>query len=803
VPGFTDPGNVDDAVDVALIQLIEPTTLFTMNRHSGTVASLLDQSTFVVGYGATGTGTSGVAANSSGIKRGANNVIDRQGSALSSSFSNNLILTDFDGPSSGDMNRWGSDDTLSLEGAAAFGDSGGPWYVGSGSNRRLAGVTSFGDANPLYGAYNAATAVSPHNDWINSAMGGVNWNNRTTVGYVPFNSASAWGDGQVPASGDSVQFSLPFVEPFLFGAPYISFTQNTTVGTMTVEFGPHTFTTGANTLTTNGAINVDDDGTFVLNGGVVRALPVTGMRVGRNTTGSFVQNGGTVDVDQNMYVGTNAGSNGEYELNNGNLQVQGTLSIGYAGSGAFIHDGGEVDAVTVIIGDLEGSSGHYALNSNSAVDVPTLDVGNAGTGRFEQHNGDVYVSASHIRIGRYATGNGTYEIDGGRLRTASGLSLYVGFDGLGTFVQNGGVVEGANTLQLAVQTGSEGHYVASGGTATFGGTILVGRHGVAQMDVSNNATVSGPDLVLARDGGSGEMRQSGGLVNITAGVYLTFSANAVANYFLTGGELRIGNHLDVGIAGEGHFHLQGGELDVSNGAINLGLNGDTFQFTGGTLHVGTYNGNLVNNGGVLSPGNSAGSTQINGDYNQAATNAALEIEIGGLVAATNFDIANVTGAATLGGSLALTLIDGFTPSSSDLFTVFDAASIVGQFVNVAPGARVDTVDGLGSFVVNYGTGSLFDPTQIVLSNFAPPSLVGDYNQDDIIDAADYVVWRKMNGPQQDYDDWRENFGASGAGGSLGFGDAFSQPAVPEPTGLVLVLMGCWMLISTRRFSEQQ
>ncbi len=42
-------------------------------------------------------------------------------------------------------------------------------------------------------------------------------------------------------------------------------------------------------------------------------------------------------------------------------------------------------------------------------------------------------------------------------------------------------------------------------------------------------------------------------------------------------------------------------------------------------------------------------------------------------------------------------------------------------------------------------------------------LEGDFNSDGTVDAADYVVWRKNNGTQEDYDDWRENFGESGGG----------------------------------------
>ena len=78
-------------------------------------------------------------------------------------------------------------------------------------------------------------------------------------------------------------------------------------------------------------------------------------------------------------------------------------------------------------------------------------------------------------------------------------------------------------------------------------------------------------------------------------------------------------------------------------------------------------------------------------------------------------------------------------------------------------------------------------------------LAGDYNHDDVVNAADYIVWRKTLGStttlladgsgnhlvdQADYDLWRSNFGrsASGAGSA-----ATPTSAVPEPATLELFL----------------
>jgi hypothetical protein len=70
-----------------------------------------------------------------------------------------------------------------------------------------------------------------------------------------------------------------------------------------------------------------------------------------------------------------------------------------------------------------------------------------------------------------------------------------------------------------------------------------------------------------------------------------------------------------------------------------------------------------------------------------------------------------------------------------------------------------------------------------------PGLAGDFNEDGRVDAADYVVWRKGAGvvyDDNDYADWRANFGATQAGGSTAASS--THDAVPEPGMFVLWLL---------------
>lgn len=81
---------------------------------------------------------------------------------------------------------------------------------------------------------------------------------------------------------------------------------------------------------------------------------------------------------------------------------------------------------------------------------------------------------------------------------------------------------------------------------------------------------------------------------------------------------------------------------------------------------------------------------------------------------------------------------------------------------------------------------------------APAGLIGDYNGDNVVDAADYTVWRNNVGTTNilsndliggmigsaHYQQWKANFGATAPGALL-----VAPQAVPEPAGLVMLLAG--------------
>jgi hypothetical protein len=107
-----------------------------------------------------------------------------------------------------------------------------------------------------------------------------------------------------------------------------------------------------------------------------------------------------------------------------------------------------------------------------------------------------------------------------------------------------------------------------------------------------------------------------------------------------------------------------------------------------------------------------------------------------------------------------------------------AQDVTPGFTGARSGGVYDTL-GTSTMV---GDATSATVSAIVRTNFDPSGLPGDYNLDGVVDAADYVLFRKGL-PATSYAEWRENFGESsgpGAGGS-------ESSAVPEPaSGMMLI-----------------
>ena len=150
-----------------------------------------------------------------------------------------------------------------------------------------------------------------------------------------------------------------------------------------------------------------------------------------------------------------------------------------------------------------------------------------------------------------------------------------------------------------------------------------------------------------------------------------------------------------GVKTTGGTFTVNGNATVGAGTTLLVASGTTLTVTGTLTNNNVIQGtgtiaNNFSNAGTVAPGLSPGILNITGTYANPGT---LNIEIGGTAGAgvnpNGHDQLLITGAATLGGTLNVTLTNGFTPAGGNSFLILDAASSTGTFAttnlpNIAP-----------------------------------------------------------------------------------------------------------------------
>jgi hypothetical protein len=312
--------------------------------------------------------------------------------------------------------------------------------------------------------------------------------------------------------------------------------------------------------------------------------------------------------------------------------------------------------------------------------------------------------------------------------------------------------------------------------------------------VTNNASTG---LITGRNA---ILRFNGGLTNDGA-LAISFGTSDVF------GDVTNGATGTIAVASNGEETINVTFYDdvANNGTLNV-VSGSTAVFIGALSGNGNVGGGNVHALGDLQPGASPGLMEFGGSLTLGPlTN--LDMELGGLAPGSEFDQLAVAGDAALAGALTVSLIDGFALSAGDSFEIvrIDGARS-GAFAGLAEGAVLGSFGGL-DLVLTYAAGDGNDVALFV------PGLPGDYNENGIVDAADYTTWRDRLGSLtalpnddtagvglDDYTRWKTHFGqtngsGSGATAHLALGDsAGANYAVPEPSSWLLLLtsllLGC-------------
>ena len=435
--------------------------------------------------------------------------------------------------------------------------------------------------------------------------------------------------------------------------------------------------------------------------------------------------------------------------------------------------------------------------------------GSDGAGAINQ-SGGINTATGSVYLGYNATDNGAYTLSSGTLMVTDvkGPEESVGLNGVGVFNQSGGT-NSTTTLRIGTFAGANGAYTLSGGTlSATGGTlgangVIVGGYfggsppspqpgGTGALTVSGTGVLNTDDLVVFTTSGS-LLNLNGGTINTpkmviigdpslfnwTSGtLHITTSAlfepgpNTSQSWTAFGSVLNLGTSQTLSLAGNeaignvGSFMLtvgSGGTSSVS-GALSISGTG-TLKLNGGALSAAEIFSSgifTINTGSVAT-----------GDVTLKSSST-LGIGLGGTARGSQYGALTASGQLALDGSLVVTL-NSFTPSAGQMFDVLDWA----------PGKLSGTFSSLQ--LPALAGGLVWDTSQLYTTGVLSVGLPGDFDFNGVVDAADYVVWRKGLGTtytQNDYNVWRTHFGQS-AGSSAG---ASTNATVPEPATLVLLTL---------------
>jgi autotransporter-associated beta strand protein len=233
-------------------------------------------------------------------------------------------------------------------------------------------------------------------------------------------------------------------------------------------------------------------------------------------------------------------------------------------------------------------------------------------------------------------------------------------------------------------------------SATNGGLVVTGT-----IATNNNPlAVSGSSDVLLAGGITG----GGSVTKLGAGTLTLSGSN---NY--TGGTT-----------------VNGGTLVVSSSVLGPVVVNNSATLAGHGSVAGVV---TVNSGGFLSPGDGPTSTaSITLGSVMLISGAQTNIKLAGTTPGSQYDQLQVTGSASLAGTLAVSLINGFTPSAGETFDIL---------VNSTPSGTFDSLE-----LPNLSGPLSWDASQLYTNgslSVVETFLLGDLNRDGRFDVADILA----------------------------------------------------------------
>jgi hypothetical protein len=477
--------------------------------------------------------------------------------------------------------------------------------------------------------------------------------------------------------------------------------------------------------------------TFIKSGGT--GSSGTQMGVVFNNAGAVAVNSGTLSLGASTVTQT-AGSSGSFEGAAGTT-LEFLTSQDFTPTSSI-----NADTVEFSSGDnTSNEAGAYSASTATLIEG-SANVNFTGTVNSLGSSLDIYGVANFSPTVPTSTPLTTDEctiensyLAGTDNLVVTGMLTLVGgiLDTTGTTDAEGGITIEAfapSSIGAILEYGTLDNY----GTATWtGGTIIANNGAVFNNEPGASFNAQFDDSFLWS-----------GFVSAGAGAVPTFNNLAGATFVKSGGTGSSGTQMGVVFNNAGAVNLQSGTLQLggsfpggqsvtNSGTVTIEpgtilaalsdydqtagittLNGGTFS--GGNLDLqggalvgsGTTNANVTNAGQVIPGGTgAAGLLTINGTYTQTATGA-LNVDLGGTTAGSQYDQLAVSGSATLGGTLNVATIGSFTPALGNRFQVLTFGSSSGSFATYH---EPSLVSGLFLDPVFSSTSLTLDTDQVTIS----------------------------------------------------------------------------------------
>ena len=637
--------------------------------------------------------------------------------------------------------------TLTLTGASRLQLTNGIVHTGSTLNNSSTGtIEAVAGSNTLGGTVNNPTGGVLKID--NGAVLNLENGTYSKLGTVTLNSIGSFTElvvagPNVTLSGGTVTMSNN-ANNYIFGAA----TADTLTNQETISGAGH-IGNGQMTLVNSGTINANQSAGMIIqasggltNTGTLQVAAGDTMHVfggkftnfsGSTLTGGSYVVAGTLEIDQLGTTGGEIVTDAAKITLNGNSakfvdaagkDVTTNLST-ITSAGGFTLAGGR-NFTTV--GNFT-NNGALTIGSGSKFDVngnltnfagTTLTGGTYNvTGTLQFNNANIVTNAANItlsgatsQIVNQTGANGLANFATNAVASSFALAGSRNFTTASNFTNNG---------SLTVGTGSK--FDVNGNLTNFSGSTLTGgTYNVSGTLQFNNANIVTNAANITLTGTTSQ------IINQTAGNGLAnFATNAAAGSFALAGNRSFTTAGNFGNAGtvkvskgstltvaSTHNYTQTAGTTTDDGTMAVS-SGGAFAFNGGSVfgNGGTFTGN-VTSGGAFNIGDAvktAGKLAITGTYAQTLAGS-LNVDIGGLTPGTLFDQLNVSGAASLGGTLNLDLINGFTPTLGSTFDIMNFASETGTFATIT-GTHINSGEHF-SVIVN--------PTNVTLDVLAGPIL---------------------------------------------------------------------------------